>query len=68
VLNYRIIRNRPEMDITGMVDVETRLEEVSPMLVLNKMMESGNFSDADKHMIMQAFIQLQETDEEDYEA
>jgi hypothetical protein len=51
-----------------MVDVETRLEEVSPMLVLNKMMESGNFSDADKHMIMQAFIQLQETDEEDYEA
>ncbi len=68
VLNYRIIRSRPEMDITGMVDAETRLEEVSPMLVLNKMMESGNFSDADKHMIMQAFIQLQETDEEEDEA
>ncbi len=67
ILNYRIIRHQPEQDITGMVDAETRLEEVSPMLVLNKMMESGNFSESDKFMIMQAFMQLQETEEEDDE-
>ena len=63
VLNYRIVRNRPVLDITGMVDAETRLEEVSPMLVLNKMMETESFSDEDKQMIMQAFIELTEMED-----
>jgi DNA repair protein SbcD/Mre11 len=63
ILNYRIVRNRPVLDITGMVDAETRLDEVSPMLVLNKMMETESFSDEDKQMIMQAFIELTEMED-----
>jgi hypothetical protein len=64
ILNYRITRTETELDITGMVDAETRLEEVSPMFVLTKMMETGNFTEEDKLLIMQAFIQLTEMEED----
>jgi DNA repair protein SbcD/Mre11 len=64
ILNYRITRTETELDITGMVDAETRLEEVSPVFVLTKMMETGNFTEEDKLLIMQAFIQLTEMEED----
>jgi len=49
------------------VEDNTHLEDLKPAMVLTKMMESESFTDEQRTMIMQAFLQLSEMEEEDEE-
>ena len=65
ILNHRITSTTAMLGINDIVDDHTQLEDLKPAMVIVKMMETSNFSDEEKDMIMQAFIQLQEMEEGD---
>ena len=67
ILNHRITSNMAMQGINDMVDDHTQLEDLRPVMVLSRMMESGNFSEEEQGMIMQAFLELTEMEEGDNE-
>lgn len=67
ILNHRITSTAASLGINDLVEDHTQLEDLKPAMVLTKMMESESFSDEQRAMIMQAFLQLTEMEEEDEE-
>jgi exonuclease SbcD len=63
ILNHRITSTSAPLGIIDMVDDHTQLEDLKPNMVLAKMMESESFTEEQRAMIMQAFIELQEMEE-----
>jgi hypothetical protein len=63
ILNHRITSTSAPLGIIDMVDDQTHLEDLKPNMVLAKMMESESFTEEQRAMIMQAFIELQEMEE-----
>ena len=67
ILNHRITSTAASLGIIDLVEDNTHLEDLKPAMVLTKMMESESFTDEQRTMIMQAFLQLSEMEEEDEE-
>ena len=67
ILNHRITSNTAMQGINDLVDDHTQLEDLRPVIVLTKMMDSGQFSEEERGMIMQAFLELTEMEEGDNE-
>ena len=63
ILNHRITSTSAPIGINDMVDDHTQLEDLKPNMVLSKMMESESFTEEQRAMIVQAFIELQEMEE-----
>ena len=63
ILNHRITSTTAALGINDMVDDHTQLEDLKPAVVLAKMMESESFSEEQRTMIMQAFLELQDMEE-----
>jgi len=66
-LNHRITSTAASLGIIDLVEDNTHLEDLKPAMVLTKMMEAESFTDEQRTMIMQAFLQLSEMEEEDEE-
>ena len=63
ILSHRITSTAAAMGINDLVEDHTQLADLKPAVVLTKLMESSGISDAEKMVIMQAFIELQEMEE-----
>jgi DNA repair protein SbcD/Mre11 len=64
LLHHRITNKNEVRSINQLASGSTTLDDLSPEMVLMDMMESGKFPEEDKQLILQAFIHLQEMDNE----
>lgn len=65
LLHHRITNKNEVKSINQLTNASTTLDDLSPEMVLMDMMESGKFADAEKQMILQAFIHINEMDNEE---
>ena len=65
LLHHRITNKNEVKSINQLNNASTTLDDLSPEMVLMDMMESGKFADAEKQMILQAFIHINEMDNEE---
>ena len=63
ILSHRITSTIASLGINDLVEDHTQLEDLKPVKVLEQMMEGEAFTDEERAMIMQAFIELQEMEE-----
>jgi DNA repair protein SbcD/Mre11 len=63
ILNHRITSNSANSGLYDLVDDHTQLEDLRPEMVLMKMMEDSKFSELERGMLLQAFLELSEMEE-----
>jgi hypothetical protein len=67
LLHHRIINKNEVKSINQLNSATTTLDDLSPEMVLMDMMESGKFAEEEKQLILQAFIHINEMDNEEEE-
>jgi len=67
LLHHRITNKNEVKSIHQLTDITKTLDDLSPQMVLMDMMESGKFAEEEKQLILQAFIHINEMDNEDKE-
>jgi hypothetical protein len=67
LLHHRIINKNEVKSINQLTSATTTLDDLSPEMVLMDMMESGKFAEEEKQLILQAFIHINEMDNEEEE-
>jgi hypothetical protein len=65
LLHHRITNKHEVKSINQLTNASTTLDDLSPEMVLMDMMESGKFADEEKQLILQAFIHINEMDNEE---
>ena len=65
LLHHRITNLHEAKSINQLTGINTTLDDLSPQKVLMDMMESGKFAEEEKQLILQAFIHINEMDNDD---
>jgi WD40 repeat protein len=65
LLHHKVTNKHEAQSINQLTGINTTLDDLSPQKVLMDMMESGKFAEEEKQLILQAFIHINELDNDE---